>query len=106
MSPPKKPVAKKKAKANNKNPVKKKEFKSQVVVPYVGRVTDAVDRVFKKYGVATAMKPHSTLRNLLVLPKDKVEPLNKGELVYKIPCQNCNKSYIGETGRLLRKRLD
>ena len=54
---------------------------SQVVMPYVEGVSERVDRVLKKYGVATAMRPHTTLRILLVHPKDKVEPDEQGELV-------------------------
>ena len=52
------------------------------------------------------MKPHSTLRNLLVHPKDKRDPLQTAEVVYEIPCKNCPKSYIGESGRLLATRLN
>ena len=53
----------------------------------------------RKYGVATAMRPHTTLRRLLVHPKDKVELAEQGELVYQIPCKN-SCEYTGETGRL------
>ena len=59
----------------------------------------------KKYGVATTMRSHTTLRCLLVHPKDKVE-LAAGELVYVIPGKNCGVKYIGETGRLLKTQLD
>ena len=33
-----------------------------------------------KYGVATAVRPHTTLRRLLVHPKDKVEFVEQDEL--------------------------
>ena len=52
------------------------------------------------------MRPHTTLRRLLVHPKDKVELEEQGELVYQIPCKNCVAEYIGETGRLLKTRLE
>ena len=48
------------------------------------------------------MKPHQTLRNILVHPKDISEPK---EGVYTIDCQNCNKKYVGETKRLLSQRV-
>ena len=47
----------------------------------------------------TAMKPHSTLKSLLVHPKDKTD--NK-EGVYTIDCKGCDKKYIGETKRKLK----
>ena len=52
------------------------------------------------------MRPHTTFRRLLVHPKDKVELEEQGELVYQIPCKNCGAEYIGETGRLLKTRLE
>ncbi|KAK2176307.1 hypothetical protein NP493_672g01011 [Ridgeia piscesae] len=60
----------------------------------------------KKYGVATATCPHTTLKRVLVHPKDKVELVEQGELLYQIPCKNCGAECIGETGRLLKTRLD
>ena len=52
------------------------------------------------------VKPHCTLRRLLVHPKDKVRNLKKANCVYRIPCKNCNKSYVGETGRSLGLRME
>ncbi len=77
-----------------------------MVIPYIEGVSERVDRVLKKHGVASAMRPHTTLRRLLVHPKDKCEPSEQGELVYSIPCTNCDKQYIGETGRLFRTRVE
>ena len=51
------------------------------------------------------MKPHTTLRNLLVHPKDKKDVKTTTDLVYEIPCKGCKKSYIGESGRLFGTRL-
>ena len=45
------------------------------------------------------MKPHSSLRKQLVHPKDKIDPLEKTDCIYEIPCKNYAYSYIGETGR-------
>jgi len=44
----------------------------QVVVPYVKGLTEAVSRIFNKFGAGVASKPHRTIRNELVHPKDKV----------------------------------
>ena len=52
------------------------------------------------------MKPHNTLKNILVHPKDKREAAKTCECIYEIPCKNCNKTYIGETGRAFGTRLE
>ena len=93
-------------KKKNKKKTNDRNYRSQVVIPYVEGVSERVHRVLKKYGVATTMHPHTTLRRLLVHPKDKVELEEQGELVYQIPCKNCGAEYIGETGRLLKTRLE
>ena len=79
---------------------------SHVVIPYVEGVSERIYRVIGKSGVATAMRPHTTLRFLLVHPKDNVELAEQGELVYQIPYKTCGVEYIGETGRLLKTQLD
>ena len=77
-----------------------------VVIPYVEGLSERFSRVLKSYNISTAMKPHCTLRNILVHPKDKRDPLNTTDVIYSIPCKNCNTPYIGETGRKFGKRLD
>ena len=37
--------------------------------------------------------------------KDPRPPLLKKGVVYRVPCMDCNRSYIGETGKNLKKRL-
>ena len=45
------------------------------------------------------VKPQTTLRQVLVYPKDKIDKQKKVRVVYKILCNQCEKVYIGETGR-------
>jgi len=56
---------------------------------------------FENHRMSTAVKPHTTLRNVLMHPKDIMGDENEVEVVYKIPCKNCDQSYKGETGRPL-----
>ena len=51
------------------------------------------------------MRPTNTLKNILVHPKDKKDITEISDAVYDIPCKGCDKSYIGETGRLFGVRL-
>ena len=76
-----------------------------VVLPYVKGVSERIARTMKTYQISTAMKPHCTIRNQLVHPKDKREPHSISDAIYNIPCKNCDKSYIGETGRKFGTRL-
>ena len=51
------------------------------MIPYVNELSERIARVMKKRRITTAMHLHTTVRNLLVHPKDKMEPR---EGVYKI----------------------
>ena len=79
--------------------------RSQVVMPYVKQVSETVARVLRKHHVSVAMRPVNTLKRLLVHPKDKQEKEETTECVYKIPCGNCDRTYVGETGRKFGVRL-
>ena len=76
-----------------------------VVIPYVENVSEAVARIMRKDNVPVAMKPHKTLKNVLVHPKDKQEKEYLTEYVYKVHCANYDKTCIGETGRTFGVRL-
>ena len=68
-------------------------------------VSEQLRRVFGGYGVPAYFKPTNTLRQMLVRPKD---PLKKEQVVgpvYKIDCNSCEASYVGETERSLKARF-
>ena len=76
-----------------------------IVLPYIQGVTEPISRFMKQAGVSTASRPHTTLKQLLVSPKDKPDMMNITDCVYQIPCGNCKRSYIGETGRKFGTRM-
>jgi len=76
-----------------------------VVVLYVKGLSEAFARILKSHGIATANRPHRTLRNFVVHPKDKIKDEDKTELIYRVPCKNCFGSYVGETGRKFGLRI-
>ncbi len=77
-----------------------------VILPDVKGCTGQLQRVFSKYKKnSTAMNPYRTLRNILLHPKDKIEKDNKCNVVYRVTCKNCDRCYIGETGRQLKTRI-
>ena len=85
--------------------------KGQVVLPYIKGTSEALRRIYAKYGIRVCFKPTQTLRQLLVSPKDKTEHKDTVGPVYLIPCQDhtrkgpCSESYIGETERSLKTRF-
>ncbi len=92
-------------KKHNRDKNSESKSKGMVVLPYVKGVSERVQRIFKKHQVQTAMKPHRTLKQILVHPKDKRAIEKTGNCIYEIPCKNCDSSYVGETSRMFGTRL-
>ncbi|CAH8503561.1 unnamed protein product [Dicrocoelium dendriticum] len=62
-------------------------------------------RLFKRHGLTVAHKPTATLRRTLSNPKARPETHERRNVVYKIRCQDCDKNYVGQTGRRLSTRI-
>ena len=60
-----------------------------VTIAYVKRVSETLSWVFLRHGVAMAMKPHLTLKRMLVHPKDKRTAQENARVVYQVPCKGC-----------------
>ena len=95
-------MAKKEGKTKKEKVEEKERNREIIVITYVKGLSKRIAWVMKKRRISTAMRPHTTLRNLLVHPKDKAEPQ---EGVYKIKYQRCEGCYVGETKRTLAVRV-
>ena len=76
-----------------------------IALPYVQGLSEELHRIYKNHGVNTYHKPTNTLKSLLVHPKDKTTKEKKCGVVYDMPCNQCNATYVGETERSLGTRF-
>lgn len=76
-----------------------------VTVPYIRGITEKIQQAMNKHNICNSVRTHK-LRQMLVHPKDKIDPEHKCNIIYEIPCLSCSKSYVGETGGAfnIRKR--
>ena len=60
-----------------------------------------------KQGVQVSLRPPSSLRRILVHPKDRIANERKSDVVYKVQCgvTGCDDFYIGETQQTLKARM-
>ncbi|XP_072411213.1 mitogen-activated protein kinase kinase kinase 7 isoform X3 [Chiloscyllium punctatum] len=77
--------------------------KGLATLPYIKSISELTARLLRPLGLITAHKP--TLRQLLTRTKDLIPSMSKTNVVYKIPCKDCTKHYIGQTGRQLMIRI-
>ena len=77
-------------------------------LPYVKGVSEKIEKTYKGISVTklkVVFKPFRTMRQTLMKVKNPVPAEKKKGVVYEIPCWDCDKVYIGETGRTLKKRV-
>ena len=74
-------------------------------LPYVEGVSEKIEIACRRMGVRAIFKSNGTLRQVLTRVKTKPPIMKKKGVVYRIPCQDCKASYVGETGRTLQKRM-
>ena len=77
-------------------------------VPYVRGLSEKIANVcrsIKGVNMRAVFKPCRTIRQMLVRVKNRIPEDRRKGVIYEIPCQDCEKVYIGETGRTLKKRV-
>ena len=95
----------KKKKRQNEPPTLDKPI-GTITIPYIKEVSERIGRILGRADIRTAFRTVTTIRSLLVKAKPATEEHNKKGVIYKVPCQDCNKVYIGETGRKFGTRLN
>ena len=78
---------------------KEDKLNTSVCLPYVGGLSEQIRRILRKVGIGVAFKPNSWKWKIMDGVKDKEEEGQRAGVVYEIKCGDCEKCYIGETGR-------
>ena len=77
-----------------------------IVIPYTKGLGESFQKICGRYGVHTHFKSSSTLKQLLVRPKDQDPKVKKSGVIYSYQCGDtaCSEEYIRETSRTLGER--
>jgi len=65
-----------------------------------------VYRSLKEMNLKLSYKNLNSLKSIIKVHKDKLDRHYKSNLIYKINCSSCDASYVGQTGRQLRTRIN
>ena len=77
-----------------------------VVIPYTQGLAESFKNIYGKYGIQTYFKGNTTIKQVLIRPKDQDLKDKKSGLIYSFQCNHtaCNKEYIGGTERTFGER--
>ena len=89
---------------NNNNNTRHKTY---IVVPYYAGLSENIKNIGKKFGVQVHCKGGTTIKNLLMAPKDKDPMLKQSGVIYRYHCGrvDCDEEYIGESSRTFGERF-
>ena len=79
--------------------------RTSLTLPYIGGLSETIRRFLGPLDTKVAFRPHSALRHQLVHPKDLVPMDQHTGVVYQIPCSECPKVYVRQSGQTLKHRL-
>ena len=103
-----------KIKMNNPSQKKKNRTTQQnntpkpyITVPYYKGLSENVKKKCSNYGVQVYFKGGTTIKNLLMAPKDKDPMMKKSRVIYSYKCGRVefNEEYIGESSRTFGERF-
>ena len=80
------------------------ELVGHVNLPYVKGTSEILRRILQSHKIRSTFYSKDTLRKSLSHPKDPISVELQNNVVYKIPCNDCNAIYIGESKRSLKTR--
>ena len=74
---------------------------------HVNMLSGRLAKVFKADYPNTrlATRNEFTIKSLFTQTKDRIPPELRNNVIYRIPCENCDASYVGLTTTSLKKRL-
>ena len=80
---------------------------ARVAIPYIKGLSEQYRHTLAKYRVRVFFKGTSTIKSLLMHPKDPIPVAQKNDKIYhwKCPANNCTDEYIGESNRSLKERV-
>ena len=77
-----------------------------IVIPYTQDLCGNIKNICGRYGIPAHFKGGSSIKNLLVSPKDKDPMVNQSDAIYWYQCGDlgCDDEYIGETSKTFGER--
>lgn len=81
------------------------DISSCILLPYIKNLSDNISRTIKKTSLKLIYTIPKKLDKLIKRGKDKLSKTDRTDIVYKIDCNKCDATYIGQTKRHLNTRI-
>lgn len=75
-------------------------------MPFHNKFFFSLKSAFKKYNFTVLPVLNKKLNYIIKLGKDRLDKWDETNVVYEIHCNDCDATYVGQTKRNLKKRID
>ena len=84
-------------------PTRQKPSIGHVVIPYTQLIAESFKKIHGKYWIQIHFKGNTTIKQLLMMPKDQDPNEKKSGVICSYQCGEiaCDEEYVGETSRTL-----
>jgi len=82
-----------------------KERKKYFIIPYIRNISEITATLINRSLFTVGYRCLNKMDNIIKVHKDHTEHMHKSNIVYKIHCNNCDASYVGQTKRQLKTRI-
>jgi len=72
---------------------------------YIRNISEIIASLINKSIFTVGYRCLNKMNRIIKIHKDQIEHDYKNNIVYKIYCQNCDASYVGQTKRQLKTRI-
>ena len=92
---------------NNKDTKSNTINRSYITVAYMKGLSESIKNICKRYGIQVYFKSGNTIKDQLMVPKDKEHITKKSGIIYRFKCDRleCNEEYIEESARTFGERF-
>lgn len=87
------------------SPSQNQDTQAYCTFPYIEGLSEKLGKTFKHYNIKITHRSHNAVKQLHTKLKSKTPLMKTTHTVYKVPCRDCNKNYIGQTTQYLQERL-
>ena len=93
------------ARSNSRKPQSHTNSNLVASIPYFKSSASSLKKSLARYDISTSFHSNMNFKSLLSHTKSTTQPCNVKNVIYKIPCGDCDQFYIGQTSRPLIKRI-
>ena len=83
----------------------KNKDQRHISLPFINGLTQPLQHLYNKFDLKIAHKAHNLLSRNFSRLKTKTSENKKSNIVYEIPCGDCDGVYIGQTSQYLENRV-